>query len=65
MQGKENFYRKKTSIWSSKTLQEIDNEVHEMKEKQVGRTTSLWARRQQWSVKTTNGEAPGFQPHLE
>ena len=41
MQGKENFYRKKTSIWSSKTLQEIDNEVHELKEKQVGRTTSL------------------------
>lgn len=41
MQGKENFYRKKTSIWSSKTLQEIDNEVHELKEKQVGRTISL------------------------
>lgn len=33
VQGKENLYRKKTSIWSSKKLQEIDNEVQELKEK--------------------------------
>ena len=30
---KENLYQKKTSIWSSKTLQEIQNEVKKLKEK--------------------------------
>ena len=30
---KENLYQKKTSIWSSKTLQEIQNEVQKLKEK--------------------------------